>query len=48
MTQNQPQQQQAASFSIMKSAATPQHGRRPDAQAATVKDRRPVTPAPGH
>jgi hypothetical protein len=43
-----PQQQQTNTFAFLKSAATPQHGRKADAKIEKVKDKRSVTPTPGH
>ena len=43
-----PQQQQMAHFVFLKSAAAPQHGRKPDGKIDKVKDKRPKQPAPGH
>ena len=48
MPHNPPQQQQMANPAFMKSAATPQHGRKPDTTVAKIKDKRTVQPTPGH
>ena len=47
MTHDLPQQQQTANAAFTRSAATPQHGRKPDETAAKVKDKRSFQPAPG-
>lgn len=42
------QQDQMASFSPPRSAATPQHGQKPDKEAAKIKPPRSFQPRPGH
>lgn len=48
MSHDLPQQQVMANLAFTKSAATPQHGRKSDAEIAKVKDKRSFQPAPGH
>ena len=49
MTQGFQQQDPALNYCVTKSAATPQHGQKPDkAKAAPVRQPRAVQPRPGH
>lgn len=43
-----PHQEEMANPAFTRSAATPQHGRKPDADLAKLKERRGFHPAPGH
>jgi hypothetical protein len=48
MTHGFQQQDPAAGFCIPKSAATPQHGQKPDNKTAKAKPPRTVERRPGH
>jgi hypothetical protein len=49
MTRGFQQQDSAANFTVLKSAATPQHGQKPDKQADRPPRRqRSFEPRPGH
>lgn len=42
------QQDPSANFTFPKSAATPQHGQKPDKKVAKLKEQRSFQPRPGH
>ena len=48
MTHRFEQQDPSVNFSFPKSAATPQHGQKPDKKAVKLKEPRSFQPRPGH
>ena len=48
MTKGFDQQDRSANFSFHKSAPAPQHGQKPDREAARLKEQRSFQPRPGH
>lgn len=48
MTQGFQHQNQQTNFALPKSAATPQHGQKPDKKASNMKEGRSFKPRPAH
>lgn len=48
MTHGFQQQTQGLGYSVLKSAATPQHGQKPAEKAPPVREPRTYKPRPGH